>query len=117
MPKIGDNISLEQREDIYIIYICNNLGYQTAGELRTGYEQIRDDKILVDLGNVTITTSRGMATLIAIILDSAEKNQQVCLCNVSKPCMNIIEAMDIMKHVTNLKIFDTLDEGMEYFQD
>jgi len=114
--KIGDNISLEQGEDVSIIYISNNLSYQTADELRTGYEQIEDDKVLIDLGQVTITTSRGMATLISIILDASEKDQQVCLCNVSEPCMNIIEAMEIMKHVENLKIFDTLDEGMEYFQ-
>lgn len=113
MQKIGDNISLEQREDVSIIYIRNNLSYQTADELRTGYEQIQDDKILIDLGQVTLTTSRGMATLLGIILDSAEKNQQVYLCNVSRACMNIIEAIDIMKHVPELKIFDTLDEGME----
>ncbi len=114
--KIGDNISLEQREDIRIIYIRNNLSYQTADELRTAYNQIQEEKILIDLGQVTITTSRGMATLISIILDANEKNQRVCLCNVSSPCINIIEAVDIMKHVPNLRIFDTLDEGMEHLR-
>lgn len=115
--KIGDNIILERKDDVSIIYISNNLSYQTADELREGYEQIEDGGILIDLGQVRITTSRGMATLISIILDAFEKDQQVCLCNVSRICMNIIEAMELIKHVPNLKIFDTLDEGMEYFRE
>jgi anti-anti-sigma regulatory factor len=114
MQKVGDNISLSRKDGVTIIFIRNNLSYQTADELRAGYEKIKDNKILVDLGGVTITTSRGMATLIAIILDAEERNQKVCLCNVSRVCMNIIDAMDIRSHVTELKIFDTLDEGLEY---
>lgn len=116
MQKVGDNISLSRKESVAIIFIRNNLSYQTADELRVAYEKIKDNKILVDLGGVTITTSRGMATLIAIILDAEERNQKVCLCNVSRACMNIIDAMDIMSHVTELKIFETIDEGMDYFQ-
>lgn len=116
MRKVSNNISLSRKDNISIISVKNNLSYQTADELRDTYEKIRDSKILVDLGDVTITTSRGMATLIAIILDAKEKNQRVCLCNVSRICMNIIDAMDIMSHVPELKILDTLDEGMEYLR-
>ena len=115
MQKIGDNVSFEQREDVSIIYVRNNLSYQTADELRAAYNQIQNDKVLVELGQVRVTTSRGMATLITIILEGYEKNQRVFLCNVSRQCMNIIEATEIVKHVPNLKIFLTLDEGMEYF--
>lgn len=114
--KIGDNISLEQKDDVSIIYIRNNLSYQTADELREAYGQIQYDKILMDLGQVTITTSRGMGTVIGIILDSVDNNQQVGICNLSRMCENIIEAMEIRKHVPELKIFGTVDEGMEYFR-
>jgi len=116
MEQIGDNISLDKEDDVSIVYISNNLSYQTADELRTAYEQIKDDdKILIDLGQVKITTSRGMATLISIILDGFEKGQLVYLCNVSRQCMNIIEAMNITKHVPELEIFDTINEGWNIF--
>jgi len=116
MQKIGENISLEQKEDVYIIYISNNLSYQTADELREGYNQIQNEKILIDLGQVRVTTSRGVATLLNVILESYDKGWQVCVCNVSKMCMTIIEVTQIKKHVPNLKIFDTIDEGMEYLR-
>jgi anti-anti-sigma factor len=116
MQKIGDNISLEQRDDVSIIHISNNLSYQAADELRDAYDQIQDGKLLFDLAGVRVTTSRGVATLLSIILESHDKGRQVCLCNVSSMCMTIIEVTGIMKHVPNLKIFETIDEGMEYFR-
>jgi len=114
--QIGDNIALDQKDNVSVIYVSNNLSYQTADELRDAYGQIENDKILMDLGQVRITTSRGMGTVLGIILDSVDNNQQIALCNISRPCMNILEAMQIMKHVPQLKMFDTLDEGMEYLR-
>jgi len=111
--KFGDNIALDQKDGISIIYVSNNLSYQTADELREARGQIKHDKILIDLGQVRITTSRGMGTLMGIVLDSIDDNKQVCLCNVSRPCMNIFDAMEILKHVPELKIVETLDEGMK----
>jgi len=106
----------ERKNNISIVFVRNNLSYQTGDELKAVYPKIRDEKILIDLGQVTLTTSRGMAALISIVLDADEKNHQVCLCNVSRPCMNIIDAMDVMNHVTHLKLFETLEEGMAYFR-
>lgn len=57
-----------------------------------------------------------MAALISIVFDADENNQQVVLYNLSTICMNIIDAMDIMNHVTNLVIFDTLDQELAYFR-
>lgn len=112
------NVSLSRKEkkNISIISIRNNLSYQTADELRATYDQIKDNKILVDLGEVRLTTSRGMATLLRVILEAEEKNQKICLCHVSGQCMNILEAMDIVSHVAELMIFDSADEGMEYLR-
>jgi len=86
----------------------NNLSYQTADELKIAKKKIHGDKILIDLGQVQLTTSRGMASLISLVLDAYDRNQKVAICNVSEICMNIIDAMDLMTHVPNLKIFDTL---------
>ena len=115
MPEGSKNVSSEQSGDVLIISIRNNLSYQTADELKAIYPQIEAKKILIDLGKVTLTTSRGMATLIGVVLDADENNQQVVLCNVSDMCMNIIDAMDIMNHVANLVIAETLDDGLSYF--
>jgi anti-anti-sigma factor len=117
MQQIGDNVSLEHKDNVSIIHICNNLSYQTADELRDAYDQIQDGKLLFDLAGVRVTTSRGVATLISIMLESYDKGRQVCLCDVSSMCMTIIEVTEIMKHVPSLKIFDTLDEGLEYLRD
>lgn len=116
MQKISDNVSLDRKDDIAILSISNNLSYQTADDLKVAYPLIEEKKILVDLGQVKITTSRGMASLISMILEANDKDQRVCLCNVSQPCMNIIDAMDIMAHVKGMKIFETVEEGIEHFQ-
>ena len=116
MQKIGDNISLEKREDVCIIHISNNLSYQTADEMREAYYQIQQEKIFIDLGQIRVTTSRGMGALLTVILESYDKGWKVALYNVSDMFMNIIEVTEIMKHVPNLKIFSTIDEGMEYFR-
>jgi len=116
MAKIGDNVLLERKNDVTIIFIRNNLSYQTADELREAEKKIQDDKILIDLGQVKLSTSRGMAALISIIFNAYDKNQRVALCNVSNMCMNIIDAMDLMKHMPKLKIFETLDGGLAHFR-
>ena len=69
------------------------------------------------MGQFRFTTSRGTGALVRIILEVQDKNGQACLCNVSRYYMSIIEAMQLIKHVPNVIIFDTLDEGMEYFRD
>ena len=117
MPeKIGDNITFEQRDDISVLWIKNNLSYQTADELRLIYPRLQSDKILIDLGQVTLTTSRGMASVIRIVINAHENGQPVCFCNISPLCMNIIDAMDIMNHLSNLTLAETLDDGLAHFK-
>ena len=87
-----------------------------SDDLREAYNQIEvGKKIVIDLGQVTITTSRGMATLLSIIIEGEEKEQEFCLCNVSEPCMVIIDAMNILEYVEGLEIFDNLEEGIAHF--
>jgi len=114
--KFGDNVSLEQKDGISIIYVSNNLSYQTADELREARKQIKYDKILIDLGQVRLTTSRGMGALMGIAIDSIDNNRKVCICNISNHFMNIFEAMELAKYVPEIKMFDTIDEGMEYLR-
>jgi len=111
-----ENISLEQRGDVTVLLIKNNLSYQTADEIKAIYPDIESEKMLIDLGGVTLTTSRGMASVIRIVIDAHEKNRQIGLCNVSHHCMNIIDAMDLITHIPGLKLFKTLDEGITHFQ-
>lgn len=112
----GSNISIEHRDDLTTLFIKNNLSYQTADELKAAYPDIRSRNILIDLGQVTLTTSRGMAAIIRLVIDAHENNRQVALCNISQHCMNIIDAMDIATHIPSLKLFDTLDEGLADFR-
>ena len=84
--------------------------------MREAYNQIEaGEKIVVDLGQVTITTSRGMATLLSVIIEGEEKDQEFCLCNVSEPCMVIIDAMNILEYVEGLEVLDNLEEGIKHF--
>ncbi|MDP6598569.1 MAG: STAS domain-containing protein, partial [Candidatus Poribacteria bacterium] len=112
---IGENITLDQKDSITIISISNNLGYDTADELRSAYQEVETDDVLVDLGQVSVTTSRGMATLLSIIVEGQEEDQQFCLCNVSEACMLIIDAMNIMEYVEGLEIVDSMEEGIALF--
>ena len=115
MKQIGENITLDQKDNITIIGISNNLGYDTADELRNAYQEVETDDVLVDLGQVSITTSRGMATLLSIIVEGQEEARQFCLCNVSEACMLIIDAMNIMEYVEGLEIVDSMEEGIALF--
>ena len=115
MKKIGDNIIIDQQNNITIIQISDNLGYDTADDLRTAYNDVETSHILVDFGQVTITTSRGMATLLSIIVEGQEEERSFCLCNVSEPCMLIIDAMNIMDYIEGLEIVDTLEDGLTLF--
>lgn len=83
---------------------------------RKAYNAITNDRILVDLGNVTLTSSRGMATLLNTFLESGDKRWQLALCNVSAACNVILEASDILTHVPNLKLFDSLEEGLAHLK-
>jgi anti-anti-sigma regulatory factor len=116
MEKISDHVSIERKNGIAVIFITKILSYEAADDLKDLYPKIPETKILFDLGQVKITTSRGMTTLISIILQAHDKGQQVCLCNVSPVCMNIIDTMDITSHVKDLHIFDTLDKGIAHLQ-
>ena len=116
MRKLSDMLSVDQRDGVSIIFIRRNLGYDAAADLRQAYNAIQDKHVLVDLGGVTLTSSRGMATLLTIILQSEDRGQQVCLCNVSQACINILDAADILTYVPQLKLFDTLEEGLEHFR-
>jgi len=116
MQEFGDNITVDQKDAISIIGVSNNLGYETADDLRGAYNQIEEGKkIVVDLGQVRITTSRGMATLLSVIIEGEEKDQEFCLCNVSEPCMVIIDAMNILEYVEGLEVLDNLEEGIKHF--
>ena len=37
------------------------------------------------------------------------------LCNVSEPCMVIIDAMNILEYVEGLEVLDNLEEGIKHF--
>ena len=69
------------------------------------------------MGQVTITTSRGMATLLSIIVEGQEEQQMFCLCNVSDTCMLIIDAMNIMDYIEGLEILDTIEDGLALLAD
>lgn len=116
MQKLSDTLSVDERDGVSIIFIQGNLGYETAGDLRKTYDAIDNNRILVDLGNVTLTSSRGMATLLNIFLESEEKGWQLALCNVSGPCNVILEASDILTHVPGLKTFDSLEDGLAFLK-
>ncbi len=117
MKQIGENITLEQQGSTTIVRISNNLGYDTADDLRSAYQEVKTSNILVDLGQVTITTSRGMATLLSIIVEGQEEQQMFCLCNVSDACMLIIDAMNIMDYIEGLEILDTIEDGLALLAD
>jgi hypothetical protein len=56
-----------------------------------------------------------MATLLSVIIEGEEKDQEFCLCNVSEPCMVIIDAMNILEYVEGLEVLDNLEEGIKHF--
>ena len=119
--KVSENVSVEHRDGISILSVKNDLSYQTADQLKAAYPQVQSDKILVDLGQIRITTSRGLAALFNWVIRQIEQDKTVSLCNLSTHCLNIIDAMNLVETVKevytrDLEVFDSLDEGRAYLQ-
>ena len=115
MQNYGSNVAVEQIGDVSVLSIQNNLDRHTAESVRTAYNQIGNGNVVINLGQVTLTSSRGIATIVSVMLEGELKKQKFCLCELSDPCMLIIKTMNIMEHIEGVEIFDSLEEALEFF--
>ena len=115
MQNYGSNVAVEQIGDVSVLSIQNNLDRHTAESVRTAYNQIGNGKVIINLGQVTLTSSRGIATIVSVMLEGEQKKQKFCLCEISDPCMLIIKTMNIMEHIKGVEIFDTKQEAIDFF--
>ena len=117
MQNYGSNVAVEQIGDVSVLSIQNNLDRHTAESVRTAYNQIGNGKVVINLGQVTLTSSRGIATIVSVMLEGEQKQQKFCLCEISDPCMLIIKTMNIMAHIEGVEIFGSLQEAIEFFNE
>ena len=110
----GKNVAVEHKGDITALHISNNLDRQTAEEVRSAFEKIDANKIIVDLGQVTLTSSRGLATLLSIMLEGEEEGRRFAICEVSETCLVILQTMGIVEHIEGVEILETADEAAEW---
>ena len=92
----GKNVVLKSDGDIDILYISNNLDGKTSEDVRLAFSEINAEKVLINLGQVRLTSSRGLATLLSLMLEGEEEGLIFALCEVSEPCMIILNTMNIM---------------------
>ena len=117
MQNYGSNVAVEQIGDVSVLSIQNNLDRHTAESVRAAYNQIENGKVVINLGQVTLTSSRGIATIVSVMLEGEQKQQKFCLCEISDPCMLIIKTMNIMEHIEGVEIFGSLQEALEFFKE
>ena len=110
----GKNVEVESSGDITTVYISNNLDRQTSEDIRSAFEEINADKVVIHLGQVTLTSSRGLATLLSIMLEGEEGGVRFAICEVSETCLIILQTMNIVEHIEGVEILDTFEEAVEW---
>ena len=113
----GKNVEVENNGDITTVYISNNLDRKTAEDIRSAFEGIDAEKVVVDLGQVRLTSSRGLATLLSIMLEGEEEGVRFGICEVSETCLIILQTMNIVEHIEGVEILDTFEEAVEWLNE
>ena len=113
----GKNVEVESSGDITTVYISNNLDRQTSEGVRSAFEEINADKVVIHLGQVTLTSSRGLATLLSIMLEGEEEGVRFAICEVSETCLIILQTMNIVEHIEGVEILDTFEEAVEWLNE
>ncbi|MAE18443.1 hypothetical protein CMK12_05835 [Candidatus Poribacteria bacterium] len=113
----GKNVEVESSGDITTVYISNNLDRQTSEDIRSAFEEINADKVVIHLGQVTLTSSRGLATLLSIMLEGEEEGVRFAICEVSETCLIILQTMNIVEHIEGVEILDTFEEAVEWLNE
>ena len=113
----GKNVEVEDSGDITTVHISNNLDRKTAEDIRSAFEEIDAEKIVVDLGQVRLTSSRGLATLLSIMLEGEEEGVRFGICEVSETCLIILQTMNIVEHIEGVEILDTFEEAVEWLNE
>ena len=113
----GKNVEVEDSGDITTVYISNNLDRKTAEDIRSAFEGIDAEKVVVDLGQVRLTSSRGLATLLSIMLEGEEEGVRFGICEVSETCLIILQTMNIVEHIEGVEILDTFEEAVEWLNE
>ena len=113
----GKNVEVENSGDITIVYISNNLDRKTAEDIRSAFEGIDAEKVVVDLGQVRLTSSRGLATLLSIMLEGEEEGVRFGICEVSETCLIILQTMNIVEHIEGVEILDTFGEAVGWLNE
>ena len=112
----GKNVVLESHGEIDSLYISNNLDGKTSEDVRLAFGEIKKEKVLINLGQVRLTSSRGLATLLSLMLEGEEEGVIFALCEVSEPCMIILNTMNIMEYIEGVEILDTTENAMKWLQ-
>ena len=113
----GKNVEVEDSGDITTVHISNNLDRKTAEDIRSAFEEIDAEKIVVDLGQVRLTSSRGLATLLSIMLEGEEEGVRFGICEVSETCLIILQTMNIVEHIEGVEILDTFEEAVGWLNE
>ena len=113
----GKNVALERNDEIDSLYISNNLDGKTSEDVRLAFGEIKKEKVLINLGQVRLTSSRGLATLLSLMLEGEEEGVIFALCEVSEPCMIILNTMNIMEYIEGVEILDTTENAMKWLSE
>ena len=113
----GKNVALESNDEIDSLYISNNLDGKTSEDVRLAFGEIKTEKVLINLGQVRLTSSRGLATLLSLMLEGEEEGLIFALCEVSEPCMIILNTMNIMEYIEGVEIVDTAEDAIKWLNE
>ncbi len=113
----GKNVAIENNGEIDSLYISNNLDGKTSEDVRLAFGEIQAKKVLINLGQVRLTSSRGLATLLSLMLEGEEEGFVFALCEVSEPCMIILNTMNIMEYIEGVEILDTAEDAIKWLNE
>lgn len=107
------NVKFEKIRDIVIVKLDGEINMTNSNELRERFKTILREgqsKVLLDFEKVDFIDSSGIATLIEMFRNLGKVGGRMCLCQVNKKIINVLEITKVHKLFT---IFENREEALK----
>lgn len=106
-------IKLEKIRDVVVVRLDGEINMTNSNELRERFMMLLKEgqiKILINFEKVSFIDSSGIATLIEMFRNLGKVGGRLCLCNVNKKIVSVLEITKVHKLFT---IFETREDALK----
>lgn len=108
----GMNINIKNVEQVTVIELTGEVNSITAPDVQNQVLPLAEteDKILLDMTNVSYMSSAGLRVLLALYRQTSSRDSRIVLVGVNEEIQNIMSITGFLQFFT---ICETVDAGLE----